>query len=197
MLERVQISCLKAKSNNTLVYISIQKKLWIFKLIKKFVTGIRTVLLESENHQCPDCKEIGISPDTMIPNRYLRKSVDNFRNTTGYQRTLPSRTLMMTQPPPGNSLVQVPLIQPVMAQQPILTLGTRPSRPLEVINLVESRSDTDSPIHIDNHKSSSNHILPLHKTPSIAKTKPVLTSKGADISRGHPQDSSRMQYSQS
>lgn len=169
----------------------------IFKLIKKFVSGIRTVLLESENHQCPDCKEIGISPDTMIPNRYLRKSVDNFRNTTGYQRTLPSRTLMMTQPPPGNSLVQIPLIQPVMAQQPILTLGTRPSRPLEVINLVESRSDTDSPIHIDNHKSSSNHILPLHKTPSIAKTKPVLTSKGADNGRGHLQDSSRMQYSQS
>lgn len=159
------------------------------------VSGIRTVLLESENHQCPDCKEIGISPDTMIPNRYLRKSVDNFRNTTGYQRTLPSRSLMMTQPPPGNSLVQVPLVQPLI--QPILALGTRPSRPLEVINLVESRSDTDSPIHIDNHKPSSNHRLPLLQTTSVSKANPVIPSKGADIGRGPPQDSSRMQYSQS
>ncbi|KAJ8965139.1 hypothetical protein NQ314_004364 [Rhamnusium bicolor] len=45
---------------------------------------IRGVLLESEEHECPDCHEKDISPGTLIPNRFLRKSVANFKNTTGY-----------------------------------------------------------------------------------------------------------------
>ncbi|CAG9859741.1 unnamed protein product [Phyllotreta striolata] len=45
---------------------------------------IRGVLLESEDHECPDCHEKDISPDTLIPNRFLRTSVSNFKNTTGY-----------------------------------------------------------------------------------------------------------------
>ncbi|KAL3274173.1 hypothetical protein HHI36_015587 [Cryptolaemus montrouzieri] len=45
---------------------------------------IRFYLLESEDHECPDCHEKDISPGTLIPNRFLRKSVANFKNTTGY-----------------------------------------------------------------------------------------------------------------
>ncbi|XP_050498299.1 E3 ubiquitin-protein ligase RBBP6 isoform X2 [Diabrotica virgifera virgifera] len=45
---------------------------------------IRGVLLESEDHECPDCHEKEISPDTLIPNRFLRTSVANFKNETGY-----------------------------------------------------------------------------------------------------------------
>ncbi|XP_045475836.1 E3 ubiquitin-protein ligase RBBP6 isoform X2 [Harmonia axyridis] len=45
---------------------------------------IRFFLLESEDHECPDCHEKEISPGTLIPNRFLRKSVANFKNTTGY-----------------------------------------------------------------------------------------------------------------
>ncbi|XP_044758580.1 E3 ubiquitin-protein ligase RBBP6 isoform X2 [Coccinella septempunctata] len=45
---------------------------------------IRFFLLESEDHECPDCHEKDISPGTLIPNRFLRKSVANFKNTTGY-----------------------------------------------------------------------------------------------------------------
>ncbi|XP_056644293.1 E3 ubiquitin-protein ligase RBBP6 isoform X2 [Diorhabda sublineata] len=45
---------------------------------------IRGVLLESEDHECPDCHEKEISPDTLIPNRFLRTSVANFKSTTGY-----------------------------------------------------------------------------------------------------------------
>ncbi|GJQ81780.1 hypothetical protein Trydic_g324 [Trypoxylus dichotomus] len=45
---------------------------------------IRSCLLESEDHECPDCHERDISPGTLIPNRYLRNSVANFKNTTGY-----------------------------------------------------------------------------------------------------------------
>lgn len=47
---------------------------------------IRGVLLESEDHECPDCHEKDISPATLIPNRFLRKSVANFKNNTGYEK---------------------------------------------------------------------------------------------------------------
>ncbi|VEN43520.1 unnamed protein product [Callosobruchus maculatus] len=45
---------------------------------------IRFVLLDSEDHECPDCHEKDISPDTLIPNRFIRTSVGKFKNTTGY-----------------------------------------------------------------------------------------------------------------
>ncbi|XP_063904120.1 E3 ubiquitin-protein ligase RBBP6-like isoform X2 [Zophobas morio] len=49
---------------------------------------IRSFLLESEEHECPDCHEKDISPATLIPNRFLRNSVANFKNTTGYVKKL-------------------------------------------------------------------------------------------------------------
>lgn len=51
-------------------------------LIKK---GVRTALLESEDNECPDCKEKGSSPGSLIPNRFLRNSVNAFKNRTGYK----------------------------------------------------------------------------------------------------------------
>ncbi|KAK0161701.1 hypothetical protein PV327_008120 [Microctonus hyperodae] len=45
---------------------------------------IRTVLLESEEHECPDCNEKDVLPETLIPNRFLRNSVMTFKNETGY-----------------------------------------------------------------------------------------------------------------
>lgn len=39
---------------------------------------VRTALLESEDNECPDCKEKETSPGTLIPNRFLRKSVIDF-----------------------------------------------------------------------------------------------------------------------
>ncbi|RWS24695.1 E3 ubiquitin-protein ligase RBBP6-like protein [Leptotrombidium deliense] len=47
---------------------------------------IRTNLLESEQHECPTCHAIGISPDTLIPNRFLRTAVVKFKNETGYTK---------------------------------------------------------------------------------------------------------------
>ncbi|KAF5302547.1 hypothetical protein FQR65_LT00919 [Abscondita terminalis] len=49
---------------------------------------IRSCLLESEEHECPACHERDISPGTLIPNRYLRNSVANFKSTTGYVKRL-------------------------------------------------------------------------------------------------------------
>ncbi|XP_063698661.1 E3 ubiquitin-protein ligase RBBP6 isoform X2 [Culicoides brevitarsis] len=45
---------------------------------------VRTALLESEENECPDCQEKGTSPASLIPNRFLRRSVNNFKNETGY-----------------------------------------------------------------------------------------------------------------
>lgn len=47
---------------------------------------VRTALLESEDNECPDCKEKGSSPGSLIPNRFLRNSVNAFRNETGYTK---------------------------------------------------------------------------------------------------------------
>lgn len=51
-----------------------------------YIIGIRTFLLESEEHECPDCNEKDVSPETLIPNRFLRNAVMNFKNETGYAK---------------------------------------------------------------------------------------------------------------
>ncbi|XP_017462377.1 PREDICTED: zinc finger CCCH domain-containing protein 13-like isoform X1 [Rhagoletis zephyria] len=45
---------------------------------------VRSALLESEENECPDCKERGCSPGSLIPNRFLRNSVNAFKNENGY-----------------------------------------------------------------------------------------------------------------
>lgn len=40
---------------------------------------VRTALLESEDNECPDCKEKGTSPGSLIPNRFLRNAVAAFQ----------------------------------------------------------------------------------------------------------------------
>ncbi|KAH8354933.1 hypothetical protein KR093_002153 [Drosophila rubida] len=46
---------------------------------------VRTSLLESEDSECPDCKEKNCSPGSLIPNRFLRNSVNVFKNESGYK----------------------------------------------------------------------------------------------------------------
>ena len=53
------------------------------------ITGIRARLLDSEEHECPVCHSKDVSPDTLLPNRFLRTSVTNFRNKTGYTKATP------------------------------------------------------------------------------------------------------------
>lgn len=48
--------------------------------------GIRSSLLETEDHICPACQETEISPDSLIPNKFLRQAVENFKNETGYTK---------------------------------------------------------------------------------------------------------------
>ncbi|XP_049800369.1 E3 ubiquitin-protein ligase RBBP6 isoform X2 [Schistocerca nitens] len=72
---------------------------------------IRTVLLESEEHECPDCKEKDVSPDTLIPNRFLRTAVNNFKNATGYNKINSNlRPLAPHRPPPNLQPMKPPLV---------------------------------------------------------------------------------------
>ncbi|XP_063362060.1 E3 ubiquitin-protein ligase RBBP6 isoform X3 [Cydia amplana] len=76
---------------------------------------IRGALLESEDHECPDCREKEIAPTTLIPNRFLRNSVSAFRNQTGYSRRAPHRPAQAP-PPLVHHLEQPPPVVPM--QQP-------------------------------------------------------------------------------
>ena len=45
--------------------------------------GIRNSLLSTEDHICPSCGDTGVSPDHLVPNKFLRTAVRNFMNETG------------------------------------------------------------------------------------------------------------------
>lgn len=77
-------------------------------------SGIRGVLLDSDEHECPDCKEKDVSPDTLIPNRFLRNAVNNFRNETGYHK--PSKAPAQPIQPPPVPVVVASVVPP--ATQP-------------------------------------------------------------------------------
>ena len=51
-----------------------------------FCIGIRNKLLESEDHVCPSCDSMDVSPDGLIANQMLRRAVTNFQNETGYTK---------------------------------------------------------------------------------------------------------------
>ncbi|XP_052817872.1 E3 ubiquitin-protein ligase RBBP6-like [Mya arenaria] len=47
---------------------------------------IRNKLLESDDHICPSCDSMNVSPDGLIANQMLRRAVTNFQNETGYTK---------------------------------------------------------------------------------------------------------------
>lgn len=65
----------------TLLVSSVRKKLFTYLC---FVPGIRNKLLETEDHVCPSCDSMDVSPDGLIANQMLRRAVTNFQNETGY-----------------------------------------------------------------------------------------------------------------
>ncbi|XP_050311422.1 E3 ubiquitin-protein ligase RBBP6-like isoform X2 [Anthonomus grandis grandis] len=120
---------------------------------------IRSVLLESEDHECPDCHEKGISPATLIPNRFLRKSVANFKNTTGYEKK------PIYRPKP-----EIPKEEPKKepTPPPVLADSTAPAK--EEQKTVISEADSTEPKQEKNVKSSS---------PKVEEDGPPGVSPGA------------------
>lgn len=93
------------------------------------VVGIRALLLESEEQECPQCHTKSVSPDTLIPNRFLRTAVTNFRSETGYTKALP-----MVQSTPA----------PVETPAPVTPTPTpQPEKPVEPETKVEEEDFLD------------------------------------------------------
>ncbi|XP_054861335.1 E3 ubiquitin-protein ligase RBBP6 isoform X2 [Amphiprion ocellaris] len=49
---------------------------------------IRTTLLDSEDHDCPTCGQSDVSPDTLVANRFLRQTINNFKRERSNTKTL-------------------------------------------------------------------------------------------------------------
>ncbi|XP_021931899.1 E3 ubiquitin-protein ligase RBBP6 isoform X3 [Zootermopsis nevadensis] len=100
---------------------------------------IRTVLLESEDHECPDCKEKDVSPDTLIPNRFLRNNVNNFKNATGYNKST------VRQPVP---VIGVPLLMQQIPLEPSGSLHEFTDAPAGDVHLVKVEVITSAGINV-------------------------------------------------
>lgn len=78
-----------------------------FKIYYSSILGIRNALLESEENECPDCHGKEISPETLIPNRYLRNAVNSFKDKTGYSKRIEAAKEKVT---PSKEPVSIPKI---------------------------------------------------------------------------------------
>ncbi|EDW92482.1 E3 ubiquitin-protein ligase RBBP6 [Drosophila yakuba] len=74
---------------------------------------VRTSLLESEDSECPDCKEKNCSPGSLIPNRFLRNSVNAFKNETGYNKSAakPAAAKTEEKPPVEKEVEEKPVAE--------------------------------------------------------------------------------------
>ncbi|KAK7502480.1 hypothetical protein BaRGS_00006433 [Batillaria attramentaria] len=63
---------------------------------------IRDALLETDDHQCPTCRTVEVSPNGIIPNNSLRSAVQAFTNDSGYSKVR-RRSSEGSAPPPQSA----------------------------------------------------------------------------------------------
>ncbi|XP_031620939.1 E3 ubiquitin-protein ligase RBBP6 isoform X2 [Contarinia nasturtii] len=106
---------------------------------------VRTALLESEDNECPDCQEKGSSPGSLIPNRFLRNSVNSFKNETGYNKPRqPKKTA-----PPVEECVQ-PLSEEVAPKTPPITKAVSAEETSVIAE--EEKSNTPETVETKEHE---------------------------------------------
>merc|ERR1712150_234597 len=126
---------------------------------------LREELLESEDHQCPSCKEINVSPDRIVANKSMRLAVENFKNDTGYTKVRrrrsnstsgdPSLSLSsssVSAPPPPDITEAQPPQPPAEASPPPPGLEEAPAE------AEDEHHKTD--IHPDSHRYSRDGYRP-------------------------------------
>ncbi|KAJ3601354.1 hypothetical protein NHX12_032325 [Muraenolepis orangiensis] len=79
---------------------------------------IRSALLESDHHVCPTCNQTGVSPDTLVANKFLRQAVDGFDSEMGHKKSQTG--------PPGAP--QTPTPTPGPNPPPLTAAQTLPRR---------------------------------------------------------------------
>ncbi|KAJ8667352.1 hypothetical protein QAD02_009014 [Eretmocerus hayati] len=100
---------------------------------------IRTFLLESEDHECPDCNEKDVSPESLIPNRYLRNAVMNFKNETGYAKR------PVFKPAPKPALTAEPTISEKLSATSSMSAATPAQRSAAGLETAEA-IEADKPV---------------------------------------------------
>ncbi|XP_036944540.1 E3 ubiquitin-protein ligase RBBP6-like isoform X3 [Acanthopagrus latus] len=78
---------------------------------------IRTALLDSEDHMCSTCGKSDVSPDTLIPNKFLRQAVNTFKKEQGQSKRGKCGSSQSQNPTPTPSPVPTPP-PPTMQIQP-------------------------------------------------------------------------------
>ncbi|XP_058795388.1 E3 ubiquitin-protein ligase RBBP6 isoform X3 [Phymastichus coffea] len=99
---------------------------------------IRTFLLESEEHECPDCNEKDVLPESLIPNRYLRNAVLNFKNETGYAKRV------VYKPPPLSKL-EPSVSEKLSAEQAVAPTQANSSQALGEVKEADKAAGEASP----------------------------------------------------
>ncbi|EFN87378.1 Retinoblastoma-binding protein 6 [Harpegnathos saltator] len=129
---------------------------------------IRTFLLESEEHECPDCNEKDVSPETLIPNRFLRNAVMNFKNETGYAKRQTYRPPVQTAGQPS----AVPTEQPKVEVQQLASQVSPQATQSSSVPNAPSQEPAEPPQPI-NLESTSQHI-PATSSSSQSQTPSTL-----------------------
>ncbi|KAK4874540.1 hypothetical protein RN001_013900 [Aquatica leii] len=166
---------------------------------------IRSCLLESEDHECPACHERDISPGTLIPNRYLRNSVANFKSTTGYVKRLvykpppnptkePEVEIDITKELPSSETIKEPspppVVKPELSEKTIIREADSTEPPKSNINAVVKEDFTED---ID-LKEIPNKTSPVPEGPPGVSPRPENSPRaqritnitsGRSSNRGH------------
>lgn len=92
-----------------------------------FFVGIRTFLLESEEHDCPLCTEKDILPDTLIPNRFLRNAVTTFKAKQQVDRLNAQATVSETEKSESQSTVSQTESKELTEESPTKSVAEDPA----------------------------------------------------------------------
>ena len=118
---------------------------------------VRTALLDSDEHTCPTCQQKHVSPDALVANKFLRQTVKNFQNGTGFPKTL--RRKHSPPPTPPRPLIQRNL-QPSMRsllsrqQDPLIPVTSSSAHPTPSIASLTSNPSSLAPSGSGNASSA-------------------------------------------
>ncbi|XP_070134389.1 E3 ubiquitin-protein ligase RBBP6 isoform X2 [Drosophila bipectinata] len=132
---------------------------------------VRTSLLESEDSECPDCKEKNCSPGSLIPNRFLRNSVNAFKNETGYKISNVKSAVKHEEKPPVEKEKEKEEEPPVEEPQP-----EEPEKPEKA----EKPEETETNGKKEQPKSESPEPTPAPEEPPKEKEKDKYDSDYED-----------------
>ncbi|XP_030230837.1 E3 ubiquitin-protein ligase RBBP6 [Gadus morhua] len=130
---------------------------------------IRSALLESDEHVCPTCAKVDVSPDTLVANKFLRQAVNSFNNELGNQNSLatpgPSAPTSQTSNPSPSPAPNLP--PPVSATQ------TRPKTPYQQTRHQQDPLMSRPPPAHTPPLAQPNTPSPVATAPSSASSTPV------------------------